>query len=89
MDAVDADLEDGLLARFADALLEDANLTRVSAARAVMRGARLGKADLTGADLTPEWGLHLVDANIAMGDLVAIARKQARGYCSPRCPSAR
>jgi hypothetical protein len=34
--------------------------------------------DLTGIDITPEWGLHLADANLAMGDLVAIARSQAR-----------
>lgn len=38
--------------------------------------------DTRGADLTPEWGLHLVDANIAMGDLVSIARSQARSWCS-------
>jgi hypothetical protein len=38
--------------------------------------------DTTGADLTPEWGLHLIDANIAMGDLVSIARSQARSWCS-------
>ena len=31
-------------------------------------------------DLTPEWGMHLVDANVAMGDLVAIARSQARAH---------
>jgi hypothetical protein len=40
--------------------------------------------DLTGADLTPDWGLHLVDANIAMGDLVALAGNQAHGYCARR-----
>ncbi|HEV2812411.1 MAG TPA: DUF3089 domain-containing protein [Solirubrobacteraceae bacterium] len=26
---------------------------------------------------TPEWGLHLVDGNIALGDLVALVRRQA------------
>jgi hypothetical protein len=31
-------------------------------------------------DLTPEWGLHLVDANVAMGDLVRIVGKQAEAY---------
>ncbi|MCX7619819.1 MAG: DUF3089 domain-containing protein [Acidimicrobiales bacterium] len=31
-------------------------------------------------DLTPEWGLHLVDANLAMGDLVRIVGKQAAAY---------
>ena len=29
---------------------------------------------------TPEWGLHLVDANIALGDLVALVRRQAAAY---------
>jgi hypothetical protein len=33
-------------------------------------------------DLTPEWGLHLVDANVAMGNLVSIAKSQARSWCS-------
>lgn len=40
--------------------------------------------DLAGADITPDWGLHLVDANIAMGDLVAAARDQAKAYCKRR-----
>jgi hypothetical protein len=38
--------------------------------------------DITRADLTPEWGLHLVDANIAMGNLVSIADRQASSWCS-------
>jgi Protein of unknown function (DUF3089) len=38
--------------------------------------------DITRADLTPEWGLHLVDANIAMGNLVSIADSQADSWCS-------
>jgi Protein of unknown function (DUF3089) len=29
---------------------------------------------------TPEWGLHLMDANIAQGDLVRVLRRQIRGY---------
>jgi len=36
--------------------------------------------DLVGANITPDWGLHLVDANIAMGDLVRLAASQAAGY---------
>jgi hypothetical protein len=45
-------------------------------------------ADVKGADLTPEWGLHLVDANIAMGDLVAIAKRQSKTYCAKNdCPA--
>lgn len=38
--------------------------------------------DLRGADLTPDWGLHLVDVNVAMGDLVAIAKRQGRAWCA-------
>ena len=38
------------------------------------------RIDDIGGDLTPDWGLHLVDVNAAMGDLVAIARRQAHGY---------
>ena len=40
------------------------------------------RIDDIGGDLTPEWGLHLVDVNVAMGDLVSIARRQARAWCS-------
>jgi hypothetical protein len=29
---------------------------------------------------TPEWGLHPTDANIALGDLEALVRRQARAY---------
>jgi hypothetical protein len=38
------------------------------------------RIDDIGGDLTPEWGLHLVDANVAMGDLVAVARSQAKAF---------
>jgi hypothetical protein len=31
-------------------------------------------------DLTPEWGMHLIDVNVAMGDLVKVAHDQARAY---------
>jgi pimeloyl-ACP methyl ester carboxylesterase len=33
---------------------------------------------------TPEWGLHLVDANGALGDLVALVRRQAAAYARSR-----
>jgi hypothetical protein len=36
--------------------------------------------DIPGANITPEWGLHLVDANVAMGDLVRLANSQATAY---------
>lgn len=32
----------------------------------------------------PGWGLHLVDANIALGDLVALVRRQAETYARQR-----
>jgi hypothetical protein len=32
------------------------------------------------ASPSPEWGLHLVDANIAQGDLVKVLRRQIRAY---------
>ena len=35
--------------------------------------------DISG-DFTPEWGLHLVDVNLAMGDLVTLARSQVEVY---------
>jgi hypothetical protein len=38
------------------------------------------RIDDIGGDLTPEWGLHLVDANEAMGDLVTITKSQAKAF---------
>lgn len=38
------------------------------------------RIDNIGGDLTPDWGLHLVDANVAMGDLVTIAASQSEAY---------
>ena len=35
--------------------------------------------DIAG-DLTPEWGMHVIDVNVAMGDLVRIARGQAKAF---------
>jgi hypothetical protein len=29
------------------------------------------------------WGLHLIDVNVTMGDLLALARKQVRAYLIP------
>lgn len=40
-------------------------------------GARV--TDITG-DLTPEWGLHLIDVNLVMDDLVTLAATQAKAY---------
>jgi hypothetical protein len=33
-------------------------------------------------DLTPEWGLHLVDVNLAMGDIVAMVDRQAAAFAN-------
>jgi hypothetical protein len=38
------------------------------------------RTDDIGGDLTPTWGMHLVDANVAMGDLVALVASQAEAY---------
>lgn len=38
------------------------------------------RIDDIGGDLTPEWGMHLVDANVAMGDLLDLVRAQAEGF---------
>ena len=32
------------------------------------------------ASPAPEWGLHLIDANVAQGDLVKVLRRQIRTY---------
>jgi hypothetical protein len=39
--------------------------------------------DIVG-DLTPQWGLHLVDMNIAMGNLVDIVGQQSKAYLARR-----
>jgi hypothetical protein len=38
------------------------------------------RIDDIGGDLTPEWGLHLADVNLAMGSLVKHAKRQARSH---------
>jgi hypothetical protein len=38
------------------------------------------RADDIGGDLTPQWGLHLIDVQAAMGDLVEVATAQAAAY---------
>jgi hypothetical protein len=48
------------------------------------------RIDDIGGDLTPEWGLHLVDANVAMGDLVALVESQGQAWLARhRGPSGR
>jgi pimeloyl-ACP methyl ester carboxylesterase len=38
------------------------------------------RTDNIGGDLTPQWGLHLVDMNVAMGDLISIVRQQGAAF---------
>lgn len=44
------------------------------------------RIDDIGGDLTPDWGLHLVDASIAMGDLITIAGRQGAAHTAQQCP---
>jgi hypothetical protein len=46
----------------------------------VLRIASAPGTPVPKASPTPEWGLHLVDANIAQGDLVKVLRRQIRAY---------
>jgi len=38
------------------------------------------RTDDIGGDLTDEWGMHLVDANVAMGDIEDLVTAQAEAY---------
>jgi DUF3089 family protein len=38
------------------------------------------RIDDIGGDITPQWGMHLVDANVAMGDLVSVASYEAAAF---------
>jgi hypothetical protein len=40
------------------------------------------RADDIGGDLTPEWGMHLVDVNVAQGNLIDIAEAQAAAWAA-------
>jgi hypothetical protein len=43
------------------------------------------RGDLTvGGQLLTDWGLHLIDVNLGMGDLVEIVREQSRGWTKRR-----
>lgn len=39
-------------------------------------------APVPNASPTPEWGLHLLDANVAQGELVEVVRRQIRAYAA-------
>jgi hypothetical protein len=38
------------------------------------------RTDDIGGDLSPQWGLHLVDVQVAMGDVVDMAGSQIAAY---------
>ena len=42
------------------------------------------RADDIGGDLTPEWGLHLVDISLVMGDMVKLITTQAGAWSAAR-----
>jgi hypothetical protein len=46
----------------------------------VLRIASVPGTPVPKASPKPEWGLHLVDANIAQGDIVKVLRSQMRAY---------
>jgi hypothetical protein len=37
---------------------------------------------VVGGQVQPDWGLHLIDVNLAMGNLIDIVRQQSRAYLS-------
>lgn len=54
---------------------------RLSYLEATVHGDPAGpRADDVPGDLTPEWGLHLVDVNLTMGDIIEQVRLQAEAY---------
>lgn len=38
------------------------------------------RIDDVSGDLTPEWGLHVIDANLVTGDMIELVRKQVDAY---------
>lgn len=42
------------------------------------------RTDNISGDLTPDWGLHLIDANLGMGNLVDIVRQQSAAWLRSR-----
>jgi hypothetical protein len=39
---------------------------------------------MTGGQLQADWGLHLIDVNLAMGNLIDIVRQQSKAYLSTK-----
>jgi len=42
------------------------------------------RADDIRGDLTPEWGLHLIDVTLVMGDMVDLVAAQTEAYLAAR-----
>lgn len=38
------------------------------------------RSDEIGGDLSPDWGMHLIDANVALGNLISIVENQAAAW---------
>jgi len=53
---------------------------RVNADPADARADTVGGEVTAGGRVAPEWGLHVIDMSVAMGDLVALAGAQARAW---------
>jgi len=66
------------LPHFVDAACADNGFSYL--ALAVHGNPKDARIDDIAGDLTPEWGMHVIDVNVAMGDLVRIARGQARAF---------
>ncbi|HET8978987.1 MAG TPA: DUF3089 domain-containing protein [Solirubrobacteraceae bacterium] len=49
----------------------------------VLEIAPLGGAQMPTPAPTPAWGLHLIDANVAMGNLLTVMRREAAAYTGP------
>ena len=40
------------------------------------------RGDDIGGDLSPEWGMHLIDVNVALGNLVDLVASQGEAYAA-------
>lgn len=59
------------------------NLRRHILELTILADAMDPRPDTIGGNITPEWGLHLIDAHIAMGDIVRLAESQTAAYLAP------
>jgi len=39
---------------------------------------------VTGGQVQADWGLHLIDVNLAMGNLIDVVRQQSKAYLSKK-----